>query len=121
MSNVSKFTFITPIVDASTPPVPLTAAQIAALKYIVLVDTVTPPVKGFPVPAANIAAGVANPNGSKTVTVLFTDIGFVPVSGTAYFATAMDSLTGGGTSDDANIVTFTNVVTPASPTGFTVA
>lgn len=113
----TKFTFTTPINDTNGNA--LSASVLAALTYAVLVDTVNPPLKSYPVPAADIAAGKVNPDGSKTITVLFTDIGFTPDPNVTYFATAMDSL-GTLTAGDANIVSFTNAVTPAKPSNFTV-
>ena len=114
----TKFTFKTPLNDSTGAP--LSAAAIAALTYNVLVDTVNPPLKAFPVPAANVSAATSNSDGTKTVTVLFTDIGFTPASNVTYFATAVDS-EGGLASGDANIVSFTNTVAAANPTAFTVS
>jgi hypothetical protein len=83
-----------------------------ALSYLVFIDTVNPPVKSYPVPAA--AAPVAG-----VLTVKFTDLGFTPVPGTDYFAAADDS-DADGTSPLSNIVSFNYGVVPNAPTGFSV-
>lgn len=114
----TKFTFTTP--TQYSDGTPISAADLAALTYELLIDTVTPPVKAFPVPAANIAAGTANADGSKTVTALFTDVSFVPQDNVTYYATAADSL-GTLASGDANIVSFKNGVAAKPPGNFTVA
>ena len=80
------------------------------LAYDILVDTVNPPVKSFPVPAANVAAAA-----SGLITVLFTDIGFVPVPNTPYFADATEA-TGAAVSAPSNAVMFVQVIPPSPPT-----
>jgi hypothetical protein len=114
----TKFTFTTPIQYADGTAI--SASDLAALTYKMLVDTVNPPLKAFPVPAANIAAATLNTDTSKTVTVLFTDIGFTPADNVTYYATAADDL-GALDSGDANIVSFKNGVAAKPPGNFTVA
>jgi hypothetical protein len=114
----TKFTFNTP--TQYQDGTPMSASDLASLTYELLVDVVNPPVKAFPVPAANIAAATANADDSKTVTVLFADISFVPADNVTYFATAADSL-GALASGDANIVSFKNGVAAKPPANFTVA
>lgn len=116
MSTKFTFTTSTEYTDNSA----ISASDLAALTYEMLVDTVNPPLKAYPVPAANIAAGTANADGSKTVTVLFTDIGFTAADNVTYYATAADSL-GALASGDANIVSFKNGVAAKPPGNFTVA
>ena len=80
------------------------------LAYNLLIDTVNPPVKSYPVPAANVAAAVAG-----LVTVKFTDVGFTPTYNTPYFAAATEA-TGTAVSADSNVFPFTQVVPPSAPT-----
>jgi hypothetical protein len=84
-----------------------------ALTYAVLIDTVNPPVKSYPVPAAVVAA-----NGILAVT--FAQLGFAPLAGASYFAgaTATDS---SGTSALSAVAAFKYDVAPNAPTSFTVA
>lgn len=84
------------------------------LSFSVLIDTVNPPVKAYPVPAANVAAAV---NG--VVTVKFSDLGFVPVNNTDYFADAVATDADGSSAPSA-LVAFAYSVVPSAPTGFTV-
>jgi len=86
-----KVSFTTPVANADGTPVDQTEAS--ALVYFVLIDTVNPPVKSYQVPAANIAAGTSNADGSKTVTVVAEkDLpGFtLGAPGTSYFVAAED-------------------------------
>jgi hypothetical protein len=89
-----KIQFDTPLTgtDQNNNPVTLTADQIAALSYMVLLDTVNPPQKSYPVPAANIAAATANANGSKHVTVLDTDLGVTIADNVQYYVEIQDAL-----------------------------
>lgn len=109
MNQVSQVSFTLPTTntDGSKIAGPVTA--------VVLIDTVTPPVKSYAVPAANIAAAVAG-----VVTVTFAQLGFTPVAGTDYFADAeaIDSL---GTSLPSGIVAFAYQVAPNAPAGFKIS
>lgn len=107
---LTEFTFTesTTYVDGSAIPAgtPLT--------YNLLVDTVNPPLKAFPVPAANVAAAVAG-----VVTVKFTDVGFVPVPNTQYFVAATEA-TGTAVSADSAVLPFVQVLPPSPPTAVAV-
>lgn len=84
-----------------------------ALSFTALIDTVSPPVKSYAVPAtATITSGVC--------TVTFAQLGFVPVNGTTYFidATATDA---SGTSVPSNEATFTYSAPPSAPTNLKVS
>ena len=94
---------------------PMTPAQVAALTFAVLIDTVNPPSKAFPVPAANVAAIAGG-----VITVKFTDIGFVPAPNVPYFATAVET-EGVTASPLSNVIQILEQLQPAAPTGFTVA
>lgn len=115
----TKVTFNTPLTysDGSTIP----AAALAAASYVLEIDTVNPPAKSFPVPAANVAAGVANPDGSKHVTVLFTEAGFTPVPNVTYFVTAQSIVSGQSSVPSSPIAQFSNVVAPNPPTAVSVS
>lgn len=90
----------------------MTAAQIATLTFVVYIDTVTPPVKSYPVPAANVAAAVVDPtSGLKVVTVKPADIGFVPVPSAKYYVDATET-SGAGTSGPSNIASITEAPPP---------
>lgn len=118
-----KIAFDTPLAgtDSTGAAVTLTAAQEAALTFTVFVDTVNPPVKSYPVPAANITAATANANGSKRVTVdAVKDLGLTIVAGTEYFVAVQDAL-GAAISAETTVLTFTDVVTPGAPQNPTVA
>lgn len=90
------------------------ARSTEALSYAVQMDTVNPPIKQYPVPAANVAAAVAG-----VVSVTFAELGFTPLKGTDYFtsATATDA---DGTSAPTAILAFAYNVVPNAPTGFKV-
>jgi hypothetical protein len=111
MTALSKFSLQAPTMYAdNVTPIP----PGAVLSYNVLIDTVNPPIKAYPVPAANVAAAV---NG--LITVLFTELGFVPLPGTTYYADAVDS--NGLTSMPSNLISFTiSAEAAAAPSGFTV-
>ena len=104
-----QFTESTTYTDGSAIP-PGTS-----LTYNLLVDTVNPPVQGYSVPAANVAAAVGG-----VVTVLFSDLGFVPVPNVSYFAAATEAW-GAAVSADSNVVTFVQVLPPSPPTALTVS
>lgn len=109
---LSKITIQQP--TTYTDGTPIAAADLAKAAYVLLLDTVDPPVKSYPVPAANVAAAVGG-----VITVLFTDIGFTPVPGTKYFVTVFDTVNGVN-SGDATEANFTQAETPNAPT-FSVA
>lgn len=85
------------------------------LSYVVSIDTVNPPVKAYPVPAANVAAAVAG-----VITVTSADLGFVPVAGMTYYID-VDAAEGSNVSVDTPTITYVYSPTPNPPTGFTVA
>jgi hypothetical protein len=83
-----------------------------ALSYVVLIDTVNPPVKSYPVPATVVAtAGV--------LSVTFAQLGFTPVKNTDYFASAT-ATDADGTSVMATDFAFAYSVVPNAPTGLKV-
>jgi len=107
-----KIQFDTPLTgtDQNGNTVTLTAAQIAALSYVVLLDTVNPPVKRYPVPAANISNSVANTNGSRHVTVTDADLQVTIVPDTPYFLEIQDAL--GNAVSTTAVLNYENVITP---------
>jgi hypothetical protein len=105
--SYSKISFTVPTTNTDG------SAITEALSYTALIDTVNPPVKGYPVPATAVPVG-------GVVTATFSQIGFAPVNGTTYYATAT-ATDASGTSGDGNIVVFTYTVVPNPPTGFIVA
>lgn len=109
MTTQSTITFSLPTTNTDGSPIT------EALSATVFIDTVSPPVKSFAVPAANIAAAVAG-----VVTVTFAQLGFTPVKGTDYFAD-MSVTDADGTSALSNLDSFKYAVVPAAPTGFTVS
>lgn len=112
-----KIAFDTPLsgTDTTGATVTLTATQEAALAFTVFVDTVNPPVKSYPVPAANVAAATANTNGSKRITVdAVKDLSLTIVPGTTYFVAVADAL-GTTISPETAVLTFVDVVTPGAP------
>lgn len=67
----------------------------AVMKYLVFLDTVNPPVKSYQVPDANVAAGVAQPDGTVRVAVdAVKDLKAALVVGTTYFVGVEDSENG---------------------------
>jgi hypothetical protein len=115
-----KIQFDTPLIgtDASGDPVTLTATQVAALSYNILLDTVTPPVKSYPVPAANLAAATTNANGSKHVTIdAVNDLKVTLTGGTTYYLAATDNL-GNVVSPETAILSDLLVVTPGEVQNF---
>lgn len=116
---MSKFTFTTPTKYADGTA--LSAADISTLTYFILAGTTNPPVANpLQVPLADVAAGTANADGSKTVTVQFADIGFVAAPNVKYYFQIFDSL-GLVNSADSPVVTYTNALAPAAPGNFSVA
>jgi hypothetical protein len=109
MSALQTFlTFTLP--TQNTDGTPITKA----LSATAFIDTVTPPVKSFPVPAANIAAAAAG-----VVTVTFVELGFTPVAATDYFVdvTVTDA---DGTSSPSASLQFGYSVVPKAPTSLKV-
>lgn len=119
-----KIQFDTPLTgtDQNGNPVTLTPDQIAALSYTVLLDTVNPPKKTYPVPAANVAAATPNANGSKRVTVLDTDLGVTIADNLQYYMEVQDAL-GNQVSAPTAVLPYEHVVviTPSAPANPTVA
>lgn len=114
-----KITFTTPIdyTDGSA----IAAAALAAANYTVFVDTVNPPVKSYSVPAANLAAGVKQADGSLLVTVdAVIDLKAPLVAGTSYFVAAEDTVSG-QVSPETAILTVVYEPTPNSPGNFSAA
>lgn len=107
-----KIQFDTPLTgtDQNGNTVTLSAAQIAALSYVVLLDTVNPPVKKYPVPAANINNATANANGSKHVIVTDTDLEVTIATNTSYFVEIQDAL--GTALSTTAVLNYEDVVTP---------
>jgi hypothetical protein len=85
------------------------------LSFVAFIDSVSPPVKSYPVPAANVAAAVGG-----VITAKFSELGFAPVKGTDYFVdvTATDA---DGTSAPSAILGFAYSVVPNAPTGLKVS
>lgn len=114
-----KITFTTPIKNTDGSLV--SDAEKAALAYTVFFDTVNPPVKTYKVPAADLAAGTPNADGSETVTVdVEKDLGIALVAGTTYFAGMTDAF-GTQVSTETAIVQVTYEPTPEAPGNFSVA
>lgn len=107
-----KIQFDTPLTgtDQNGNVVTLTAAQIAALSYVVLLDTVNPPVQKYPVPAANIANATTNANGSKHVTVTDADLKVTIATDIPYFIEIQDAL--GNAMSTTAVLNYEDVVTP---------
>lgn len=117
-----KIQFDTPIVgtDASGNPVNLTAAQIAALTFNILLDTVTPPVKSYAVPANSLAAATANPNGSRHITVdAVNDLKVTLTAGSTYYVAVIDAL-GNVVSAESAVITYVDFITPGQVANFIV-
>lgn len=117
-----KIQFDTPLAgtDASGNPVTLTAAQTAALSFNLLIDTVTPPLKGYTVPAANLAAATINANGSKHVTVdAVNDLKLTLTAGSTYYVAITDAL-GNTVSPETAVLTYIDFITPGQVANFTV-
>jgi len=116
-----KVSFSTVVAWDDPKSTPLTAADLATATYTLFLDTVNPPVKTYPVPAANIAAATPNVDGSKTVTVdAVKDLGLTLVPNGTYYVAAQDSVDGILSLETA-IITYKNLIQPKSPGNFTVA
>jgi hypothetical protein len=101
----SKVTIQAPTTNNDGSPITL------PLTYTVFIDTVNPPVKSYPVPAAEITTGA--------FVVTFAQLGFTPVPGTDYNAT-VDCSDTNGTSLMSADVSFAYGVVPNAPT-FTIS
>ena len=107
----TEITFTAPATFSDgTTPIPAGTA----LTYTALIDTVNPPVKAYPVPAASAPTG---PGASATVT--FAALGFTPALFTAYYATVY-ATDAAGNSTDAPTVSFTYELPPGPVTNFSV-
>ena len=84
------------------------------LTYTALIDTVNPPVKAYPVPAANAPTA---PGAAATVT--FAQLGFTPALFTTYYVTVL-ATDAAGNGPDAPIATFTYELPPGPVTNFSV-
>lgn len=91
------------------------SAIVEPLSFTAFIDSISPPIKSFAVPAANVTAAVGG-----VVTVTFAQLGFAPVKGTDYFVdvTATDA---DGTSAPSAILGFAYSVVPNAPTGLKVS
>jgi|SRR5690242_2061627 len=120
-----KFEFDSPLNYTDGTVIDSTVA--ATMAYTIFVDTVTPPVKSYPVPASLVAAGTKNANGSVHVTVDCSKgelTGFTPVAGTTYYCAIEDSVVEGGQkvlSPESPVITYLNVGVPQTPANFSVA
>lgn len=99
----------------------------ATMAYTIFADTVNPPVKSYPVPAALVAAGTKNANGSVHVVV---DVaagqlpGFMPAPGVLYYFSIKDTVQENGaavSSADAPVVSNTYQPVPQPPVNFSLA
>lgn len=107
-----KITFTVPTqYDDGTP---IAAAELATAKYAVFLDTVNPPVKQYPVPAALLQS-----TGSVSVDTL-KDLGVTLVPGTTYFV-AMDDAVNGQLSDLTPVLTQIYTPKPNPPGNFSFA
>lgn len=118
-----KIAFNSPLngTDPTGATVPLSAADIAALTYTIFLDTVNPPVKTYPVPVANVKAGVANPDGSNRITVDAIKDLSVPVVNNQTYYVAIEDQEGNAISAESAILTYVYKVTPGPVTNPTVA
>lgn len=116
-----KIQFNTPLTgtDQNGNPITLSAADVAALTYVVLLDTVNPPLKSYPVPSANVAAATTNADGSKRVTVTDSDLKITIADNVQYYVEIQDAL-GNQVSKPSALVPFEVIVTPGAPTNPTV-
>jgi hypothetical protein len=107
-----KITFTVPTeYDDGTP---IAAADLATAKYAVFLDTVTPPVKQYPVPPALLqGAGAITVDTAK-------DLGVTLVPGTTYYV-AMDDSVSGVLSDLTSVLTYVYTPKPLPPGNFSLA
>lgn len=118
-----KIYFDTPLVgtDASGSPVTLTPAQIAALTFNILIDTVNPPVKSYAVPPANLTNATTNADGSKHVTVdAVNDLKITLTAGSTYYVGVTDAL-GNKVSAETAVISYVDFITPGQVANFTVS
>lgn len=117
-----KIQFDTPLTgtDQNGNTVKLSSADIAALSYVVLLDTVNPPKQSYPVPAANIANATPNANGSKHVTVTDADLKVTLADNVQYYIEVQDAL-GNQISAPTAVIPFELIVTPDPPANPSVA
>lgn len=114
-----KITFTTPI--DYTDGTAIAAAALAAATYAIFLDTITPPVKKYPVPAANLTAAVKQADGSFLVSVdTQKDLGVTLVAGTTYYVAADDAV-GGQLSAETPVLTYAYAPVPNPPGNFTCA
>jgi hypothetical protein len=107
-----KITFTVPTeYDDGTP---LSAADLAAAKYAVFLDIVTPPVKQYPVPSALLQT-----TGAVTVDTA-KDLGITLAPGSTYYV-AMDDSVNGQVSDLTSVLTFKYTPKPNPPGNFSFA
>ena len=107
MTSQVSFNVVTTNVDGS----PLTET----VTYELFIDTVNPPVKVYPVPAAIAAAPVAG-----VITVPFSAIGFVGTPKTTYYIDAV-ATDADGNSPPSTPISFVYATTPAAVTGLKVS
>lgn len=93
---------------------PIAAADLATAKYAVFLDTVTPPVKQYPVPPALLQT-----TGAVTVDTA-KDLGITLVPGTTYYV-AMDDSVSGQLSDLTPVLKYTYAPKPNPPGNFSFA
>lgn len=106
MTLQTKVTMTAPTTNNDGSPITET------LSYTIFIDTVNPPVKSYAVPAAQVIG--------PTITVTFAELGFTPVVGTHYFASAT-AADADGTSVMAVDFPFAYGIAPSAPAGFTVS
>lgn len=109
-----KIQFDTPLTgtDQNGNAVQLSAADIAALTYIIFLDTVNPPVKSYAVPAANVAAGTPNADGSKRITVDAVKDLKLTLTNQATYYVAIEDQEGNAISPETAVLTYVYKVTP---------
>jgi hypothetical protein len=109
-----KIAFNSPLTgtDPTGAAVTLSPADIDALTYTIFLDTVNPPVKTYPVPVANVAAGVANTDGSHRITVdAIKDLNVAVLNNQTYYV-AIEDQEGNAISPESAILTYVYKVTP---------
>lgn len=108
-----KIQFNTPLTgtDQNGNPITLSDADIAAVSYVVLLDTVNPPKQSYPVPADNVKNAVANADGSKRVTVTDADLKVTIQDNVQYFVEIQDAL-GNQVAPPTAVIPYELIVTP---------
>lgn len=115
--------FDTPLVgtDPGGNTVQLTPAQVSALTFNILLDTQNPPVKSYPVPAANLAAATTNANGSKHIKIdAVNDLKVTLTGGATYYVDITDAL-GNAVSKATAVITYVDTITPGEVANFSVS